>query len=102
MCEARNSKSTTASSLSFLAVLLASSMSGRRRGKSPRVVRSSAIPLQLESNVRRRVVYREHPRVYSYENNNYGCFGFVGDVVMTVLTGGLWLIWIFVREMRRR
>lgn len=32
----------------------------------------------------------------------YGCFGFLGDVIMTTITGGLWLIWIFVREMRRR
>jgi hypothetical protein len=32
----------------------------------------------------------------------YGFFAFVGDVSMTFLTGGLWLIWIFVREMRRR
>lgn len=32
----------------------------------------------------------------------YGCFAFLVDVVLTVLTGGLWLIWIFVREMRGR
>lgn len=32
----------------------------------------------------------------------YGCLGFLGDVFMTLLTGGLWLIWIFVREMRNR
>jgi hypothetical protein len=32
----------------------------------------------------------------------YGCLGFLGDVIMTFLTGGLWLIWIFVREMRNR
>ncbi len=31
---------------------------------------------------------------------NYGFTNFIGDAVMTVLTGGLWLIWIFVREMR--
>lgn len=30
----------------------------------------------------------------------YGLLKFFGDIVMTVLTGGLWLIWIFVREMR--
>ena len=24
------------------------------------------------------------------------------DVLLTCLTGGLWLIWIFVREMRKR
>lgn len=32
---------------------------------------------------------------------NYGCLNFLADIVMTVLTGGLWLIWVFVREMRR-
>ena len=31
----------------------------------------------------------------------YGFFGFLFDVVMVLITGGLWLIWIFVREMRR-
>lgn len=35
-------------------------------------------------------------------SRNYGCLSFIGDVVMTCLTGGLWLIWVFVREMRRR
>jgi hypothetical protein len=32
----------------------------------------------------------------------YGPMRFLGDVIMTVITGGLWLIWIFVREMRNR
>lgn len=32
----------------------------------------------------------------------YGFFAFVGDVFMTIITLGLWLIWVFVREMRRR
>jgi hypothetical protein len=32
----------------------------------------------------------------------YGFMKFVGDVLMTCLTGGFWLIWIFVREMRSR
>lgn len=32
----------------------------------------------------------------------YGFWKFIGDAFMTILTGGLWLIWIFVREMRRR
>lgn len=31
----------------------------------------------------------------------YGFWNFVGDVLMCLITGGLWLIWIFVREMRR-
>lgn len=32
----------------------------------------------------------------------YGFFRFLGDCLMTVLTCGFWLIWIFVREMRKR
>lgn len=35
-------------------------------------------------------------------NSAYGCGSFLLDVTLTVLTGGIWLIWIFVREMRRR
>lgn len=34
--------------------------------------------------------------------NGYGCFSFLFDILLTLITGGLWLIWIFVREMRRR
>jgi hypothetical protein len=32
----------------------------------------------------------------------YGFWKFMGDLLMTGITGGLWLIWIFVREMRNR
>lgn len=32
----------------------------------------------------------------------YGFFNFVFDCILTVITGGLWVIWIFVREMRKR
>ena len=32
----------------------------------------------------------------------YGLLNFLFDIVMTAFTSGLWLIWIFVREMRRR
>ena len=32
----------------------------------------------------------------------YGLFQFLVDIILTLLTGGLWLLWIFVREMRRR
>jgi len=32
----------------------------------------------------------------------YGFWKFVGDCIMVFLTFGLWLIWIFVREMRNR
>lgn len=31
----------------------------------------------------------------------YGLMSFLFDVIMVAITGGLWLIWIFVREMRR-
>jgi len=33
---------------------------------------------------------------------NYGIFKFTLDMIMVFLTGGLWLIWMFVRENRRR
>lgn len=32
---------------------------------------------------------------------HYGFFSFIWDVFMTLLTCGFWLIWIFVREMRK-
>ena len=38
------------------------------------------------------VVYQKH----------YGLGRFLFDCVMAILTGGLWLIWVFVREMRKR
>lgn len=36
------------------------------------------------------------------KNKKYGCGSFLLDAILTLVTGGLWLIWIFVREMRRR
>ncbi len=39
---------------------------------------------------------------YGHPRKPYGCMGFFFDVFMTFLTGGLWLIWIFCREMRKR
>ena len=36
------------------------------------------------------------------DSRRYGFWNFVGDVFMTCITGGLWLIYVFVREMRRR
>lgn len=36
------------------------------------------------------------------QQKRYGCLGFIGDIIMVVITGGLWLIWIFIREMRGR
>lgn len=35
-------------------------------------------------------------------NRHYGMGNFLLDVLLVAITGGLWLIWIFVREMRRR
>lgn len=32
---------------------------------------------------------------------SYGFFNFIWDVFMITITCGLWLVWIFVREMRR-
>lgn len=34
--------------------------------------------------------------------NRYGVINFAFDALLVVITGGLWLIWIFAREMRRR
>jgi hypothetical protein len=31
---------------------------------------------------------------------SYGVFKFAFDALLTICTGGLWLIYIFVREMR--
>jgi hypothetical protein len=33
---------------------------------------------------------------------SYGFWKFIFDCALVGLTGGLWLIWIFVREMRKR
>ena len=46
--------------------------------------------------------------IYTYRNGvmttvkPYGFLAFLFDITLTLLTGGLWLIWIFVREMRNR
>ena len=36
------------------------------------------------------------------EKKRYGFFKFVGDCLMTIITCGFWLIWIFIREMRNQ
>jgi len=41
-------------------------------------------------------------RIYIVERKPYGCMSFLFDVFMIMITGGLWLVWIFVREMRKR
>lgn len=40
--------------------------------------------------------------IQTRQASNYGCLSFLGDVFMTCLTAGFWLIWVFVREMRKR
>jgi hypothetical protein len=32
----------------------------------------------------------------------YGFFNFLLDCFMVIITAGFWLIWIFIREMRKR
>lgn len=32
----------------------------------------------------------------------YGCLAFLFDCFMVAITAGFWLIWIFVRESRKR
>lgn len=34
--------------------------------------------------------------------NRYGLIKFAFDVLMTIITAGFWLIFVFVREMRKR
>lgn len=41
-------------------------------------------------------------RFYVNPRKSYGFWKFMGDIFMTIVTSGLWLIWIFVREMRGR
>jgi hypothetical protein len=36
------------------------------------------------------------------KRKKYTLVNFAIDLLLTFLTGGLWLIWIFVREMRNR
>lgn len=33
-------------------------------------------------------------------DSSYGCLNLVFDFTMTVLTGGLWLIWVAVKYLR--
>lgn len=36
------------------------------------------------------------------DDDDYDWLNFIIDISLFLLTGGLWSIWIFVREMRRR
>lgn len=33
-------------------------------------------------------------------SRRYGLGNFLFDAILILLTGGLWLVWIFIREMR--
>lgn len=35
------------------------------------------------------------------KKKRYGIINFLFDAILTIITSGLWLIWIFVREVRR-
>lgn len=35
-------------------------------------------------------------------SKRYGCLGLIGDFLMICITGGLWLIWVIIREIRYR
>lgn len=38
-------------------------------------------------------------RTVAYKKcRGYGFTNFIGDATMTICTGGLWLIWVFIRE----
>lgn len=34
-------------------------------------------------------------------NRHYGCFNLLLDVFLTLCTGGLWILWILVRQARK-
>jgi hypothetical protein len=40
--------------------------------------------------------------VVEVKRKHYGLLHFLWDAFLVFCTGGLWLIWIFVREMRKR
>lgn len=52
--------------------------------------------------MRRKQIIQEQVVIKQSVDKPYGCLSFLFDIIMIVLTGGLWLVWIFVREMRRR
>lgn len=46
---------------------------------------------------------QHHPPVYLVQTRKkYGVMAFIFDCIMTFLTSGFWLLWVFVREMRKR
>ena len=49
-----------------------------------------------------RIPLREDLRIVRAHDDRYDALNFIIDISMFLITGGLWTIWIFVREMRRR
>lgn len=47
-------------------------------------------------------MFRETVRIQRQCMRKYRLRSFIFDLIMVAITGGLWLIWIFVREMRRQ
>lgn len=45
-------------------------------------------------------ITHSHTREGFQVRKRYGLGAFMFDIIMCAITGGLWLIWIFVREMR--
>lgn len=43
-----------------------------------------------------------HHHIYETKQKSYGLLDLLFDFFMIALTSGLWLIWVFFREMRRR
>ena len=43
-----------------------------------------------------------HKETHMVMRKKYGPLKFIFDAALVVVTGGFWLIWIFVREMRGR
>jgi hypothetical protein len=82
-------RSTCSVRASSLVSLLAAFWAGRR---------SSSSTTYLKEPLVAKLVYKTSYKV----QKPYGFLAFLFDIIMVTITGGLWLIWIFVREMRKR
>lgn len=47
-------------------------------------------------------IFFKHKEKHMRTRRKYGLMKFIFDAALVVVTGGFWLIWIFVREMRGR
>lgn len=54
------------------------------------------------SRRRKTVTYNTYNRVYTNRGRRYGFWNFFWDALLTCATGGLWIIWIVIREWRTR